>query len=709
MRINATFLRSKVARRIFLLFVSSALLPILALALISFFSVTEQMTEQSRKQLQQASKSEGMEIYERLESLDAQVRVLSLYVHDGYAPVLSPAFKERFTSAAISGPPGMARVLLGRPFRSASFTREQQKYLSSGGTLVVLGPCPVQPSNCTYMARIIDPGRSKPRTLLAEINPVYLFAPEKLPLGMEMCVFASGEALSCDYKPALWHTVGTLKREPGESSRYFTWKQGETQYDAAYWALFLKPRFLAEEWTVVLSQRHEDVVAPMRHFRDTFPYVILLAVWAVILLSSIQIRRTLIPLERLTEGAEQIGAGHFETQVDVRSGDEFEHLAHSFNAMAGRIGKQFHALRTLNDIDQAILASLNRDGIITAVFQHMPDLLPHSCFAVALVHDPRVNDAGTLSVTIPSQKLHRELRETVFSVDDLNQLGGTHKHIQVPAGGRTPGFALPLAGDGMTSFLILPIRVDGQPYGALLCADSHESALSKTELEEARQVADQLAVGFSNVQLLEALEQLHWGALSALARAIDAKSAWTAGHSERVTLFAMKLGRAMGLSRRELQIMNRGGLLHDIGKIGTPPAILDKPGKLDAAELETMRDHVRIGMRILEPIPGLSEALPIIAQHHEWFNGRGYPEGLSGENISLHARIFAVADCYDALVSDRPYRKGLPIEKVVEIIKSGSGTQFDPQVIEVFLRLCASDRERQPQPAYQMDTVQVRG
>lgn len=189
---------------------------------------------------------------------------------------------------------------------------------------------------------------------------------------------------------------------------------------------------------------------------------------------------------------------------------------------------------------------------------------------------------------------------------------------------------------------------------------------------------------------LEALEQLDLGTLTALARAIDAKSQWTAGHSERVAALALKIGRALGLPGKSLDILHRGSLLHDIGKIGTPAALLDKPKELEPEEMQIMRDHVKIGARILEPIPCFREALPMVAQHHEWFNGSGYPAGLAGENINLYARILAVADCYDAIVSDRPYRKGLPASQALEILKRKSGAQFDPMIIEQFLRLAAS-------------------
>lgn len=116
-------------------------------------------------------------------------------------------------------------------------------------------------------------------------------------------------------------------------------------------------------------------------------------------------------------------------------------------------------------------------------------------------------------------------------------------------------------------------------------------------------------------------------------------------------------------------------------------SILEKPGKLTDEEMKEMREHVNIGARILQPIPGLAESMSIVLQHHEWVNGGGYPNGLAGEEITLHARIFAVADCFDALISDRPYRPGMPIERVMQIIQEGAGKQFDPHVVEVFRRI----------------------
>jgi putative nucleotidyltransferase with HDIG domain len=201
-------------------------------------------------------------------------------------------------------------------------------------------------------------------------------------------------------------------------------------------------------------------------------------------------------------------------------------------------------------------------------------------------------------------------------------------------------------------------------------------------------MADHLGREFRiQARLIEELAQNDLGTLTALARTVDTNSPWTAGHSERVTNLAMTLGRELGLPPDEIDQLHRGGLLHDIGKIGVPASILDKPGKLTEEEYAVVRRHPSKGAEILEPIPNLQKVIPIVSQHHERFDGKGYPDGLSGESISLHARILAVADVVDALVSDRPYRPGWSREKVLAYARENAGRQFDPGVVEAFLRI----------------------
>jgi HD-GYP domain-containing protein (c-di-GMP phosphodiesterase class II) len=145
----------------------------------------------------------------------------------------------------------------------------------------------------------------------------------------------------------------------------------------------------------------------------------------------------------------------------------------------------------------------------------------------------------------------------------------------------------------------------------------------------------------------------------------------------------------MGLPDTEISELSRGGLVHDIGKLATPPGILDKEGTLTPEEFAIMREHPRKGVHILEPIPAFGPLLPIVGQHHERWDGAGYPDGLGGEQIARTARVLAVADVWDALSSDRPYRKGLPIADVVRMISAGAGSQFDPRAVDAFVRVMA--------------------
>jgi putative nucleotidyltransferase with HDIG domain len=184
---------------------------------------------------------------------------------------------------------------------------------------------------------------------------------------------------------------------------------------------------------------------------------------------------------------------------------------------------------------------------------------------------------------------------------------------------------------------------------------------------------------------LQDLEQSYDYTLEALGGALDAKDAETEGHCQRVTAFTITIAKAMGLDKALLRHIARGAFLHDIGKMGVPDQILRKPGPLTADERGIMRRHCDIGFAVLERIPFLKEAAEIVLSHQEFFDGTGYPRGLKGEQIPLGARIFAVADTLDAMISDRPYRKALPISVARDEIRKYSGTQFDPRVVEVFL------------------------
>lgn len=239
---------------------------------------------------------------------------------------------------------------------------------------------------------------------------------------------------------------------------------------------------------------------------------------------------------------------------------------------------------------------------------------------------------------------------------------------------------------GADDYLVKPLR-----ESAVLA--SLERALHKRQLEQQvenyRQHLEEM-VAERTAQLQAALQQIESGyedTLQALGAAIDLRDNETAGHSQRVCRYSLEIARAMGWSDKQLGSLARGAYLHDIGKLGVPDGVLLKPGPLTADERTLMQQHAQTGFDLLKDIPFLADAAEIVLSHHERYDGGGYPRGLKGEEILLSARIFAVADTLDAITSDRPYRRASSFESARETIRHCSGTQFDPQLISVFLSI----------------------
>lgn len=199
-------------------------------------------------------------------------------------------------------------------------------------------------------------------------------------------------------------------------------------------------------------------------------------------------------------------------------------------------------------------------------------------------------------------------------------------------------------------------------------------------------------VGIDNIvkETLHAeIQKTYRATMEALLAALDTRDTETEGHSERVAAYTMMMAEKLDLTPEELTSIERGALLHDIGKIGVPDSILYKPGPLNDQEWEVMKQHPIDGYRMCMKVELLQPAAPIVLHHHERWDGKGYPHGLSGEQIPLGARLFAIADTLDAITSDRPYRKAQSFEKACEEIEQCSGKQFDPTIVEIFLAIPA--------------------
>jgi response regulator RpfG family c-di-GMP phosphodiesterase len=211
-------------------------------------------------------------------------------------------------------------------------------------------------------------------------------------------------------------------------------------------------------------------------------------------------------------------------------------------------------------------------------------------------------------------------------------------------------------------------------------------ALEAYELKENN---DRLLVELS--QALSDLESVSVGTIRALADALDAKCDYTAGHSLRVSRFAVLIGRQLALSPEHLRDVELGGILHDIGKIGVPESILWKPGSLTPEEKEIMSKHPVTSAEIIGDLKGLWRAREYVKHHHEYYDGTGYPDGLAGEDIPIGARIILVSDAYDAMTTDRPYRQAIGHEKAVAELKKLAGKQFDPTVVNALMEFIGED------------------
>ncbi|MEE9270046.1 MAG: HD domain-containing phosphohydrolase [Candidatus Krumholzibacteria bacterium] len=214
---------------------------------------------------------------------------------------------------------------------------------------------------------------------------------------------------------------------------------------------------------------------------------------------------------------------------------------------------------------------------------------------------------------------------------------------------------------------------------------------NRFDLDMLRSISNSAAIGLENARLFRELQHTYLSTVKALVSIIEAKDAYTKGHTERVADYCLALGAKMKLSKDELRDVAFGAVLHDIGKLLVYERVLNKPGSLNSEEWEMLKQHPVIGASIIENMDFLSGTVALVKHHHEHYDGGGYPDGLVGDDIPVGARIIAVADTFDAMTTDRSYRKALSGRKALKTLQSKAGTQFDPNVVETFVKLIKDD------------------
>lgn len=310
-----------------------------------------------------------------------------------------------------------------------------------------------------------------------------------------------------------------------------------------------------------------------------------------------------------------------------------------------------------------------------------------------------------VSVAIDKPFPARELADA--AVDALTGLLGAEQAIFLTLDSATQDF-LPLAARGFTpqvlstlrlsqpeglkkylaaGGLIQPLNALGRVVGLVAAGRPAGPVFNDQDKTSFGLVARQAAFLYGQDQLVRQAAVLRKEAVEALARALGAKDSYTHLHARRTRMLTRAVAQELQLPEALIAQMEEGALLHDIGKIGIDDAILKKPDSLTPEEMTLMRTHARQGRDILEPIPSLANVSAIVLYHQEWYNGTGYPDGLAGEEIPLGARVVQILDAWDAMTSDRPYRKALPKAQAVAELRRQAGTQFDPKLVEVFLRV----------------------
>jgi len=238
------------------------------------------------------------------------------------------------------------------------------------------------------------------------------------------------------------------------------------------------------------------------------------------------------------------------------------------------------------------------------------------------------------------------------------------------------------------NMIAAPVRIKGKTLGVLQALNRRSGPFVEADLVLFQALANQVAVAIENANLFQQLRDTFNEVTLAFASALEKRDAYTGGHTARVRRTSIAIGRQLGLAAEEMEWLSLSSVMHDIGKIGVPDRILQKQGRLDPDELAAMCAHPQHGVEILELIHPLGKLLPAVRSHHERFDGHGYPEQLVGEEIPLAARIIAVADAFDAMTTDRPYRAALGLEAALAELHRCAGEQFDPQVVEAFVALC---------------------
>ena len=359
------------------------------------------------------------------------------------------------------------------------------------------------------------------------------------------------------------------------------------------------------------------------------------------------------------------------------------HNARLYVDLEDRIGE----LHAIFEIDKAITSAVDLNTVLQQIVQMSIGLFDAKISSLMLLDEDSQELVMAAAHGMSEEYIHKGNIKVGESIAGRVISEGRPIHVPDISADPRHVFSANAREEGLTSLLSVPLSLKDKVIGVLNIYTNEQHSFTPHEINLFTSLASQAAIAIENARLFESLEEIYLDVITALASAIDARDSYTHGHSHRVTEYAVLIAEEMGLDPEEVDIIRNASILHDVGKIGIKEEILKKPGKLTEEETLEMQYHPFIGTRILQPVKLLEPVLPLVYHHQEKYDGSGYPEGLKGEEIPLGARIIGVCDAFEAMTSDRPYRKALSVEKAMAELRNESGRQFDPEVVDVFFRL----------------------
>jgi putative nucleotidyltransferase with HDIG domain len=430
------------------------------------------------------------------------------------------------------------------------------------------------------------------------------------------------------------------------------------------------------------------------------------------------------PVRALSVASASVAAGDLSPRVSYPgTRDELGEMASSFNKMTENLDryttnlkKRLRELSVLYDVGLTINSAADLDAVLSLILSNAGTAVNADCGSLLLL-DP----AEGRYVVRGTYNIPDSLRNNVCldpMTGDPVWITGPHKETVQETGTLTKICLLVKAREGMEAIMVsrdnaepevleklvatdtvalisVALTVQGQIIGLLnLARNGAKKPFVEDDKNFLATLASQAAIAINNKQLMESLHEAYLATVRSLAEAVDAKDHYTQGHSTRVADFAVKIAKEYSLPDNEIEGIETAAYLHDVGKIGIKDDILSKPGILTPEESDIVRSHPVIGSKILAPINFPWDVVPIIYQHHENYGGGGYPNNLSYDEIHIGARILAVADAYEAMTSDRPYRGALKTAEALNILRKEAGRRYDPRVVELFSKILAKAEKK---------------